>query len=85
MWVKTVWIPNSIKSYIIHTIHFVFFDLALKKWQKSSYYEHDIALIELDEPFKDVTPICLKKRNENGLKRIVKKEKFIVAGKLVSI
>ena len=84
MWVKIVWIPKWFHN-IIHTIHFVFFDLALEKWKLSSYYKNDIALIELDEPFKDVTPICLRKRKEQGLKKIVEKEKFIVAGKLVSI
>lgn len=42
-------------------------------------------MIELDEPFKDVTPICLKKRREKGLKNIVKKEKFTVAGKITYI
>ena len=54
----------------------------MEKWQTSSYYQFDIALIELDEPFKNVTPICLKTRKEKGLKKLVKNDnKFMVAGK----
>ena len=72
-------LQNSIKD----TIHV---HLALPKWRQSSYYKNDIAVIELDEPFKNVTPICLRKMNDKGLKELVQnKDKFIVAGKLILI
>ena len=82
-----MWVLDKQFEYLIplnHTLYIqsilLYFDLALKEWKTSSYYENDIALIELDEPFKNVTPICLRKRKEKGLKKLVKKNKFIVAG-----